>query len=60
MVYVPHITEHFDIVTPENCMKPAPILPGDDTWRFVRAGFMDGGSNAVWVDDIELSGGVPL
>ncbi|MEX1365505.1 MAG: hypothetical protein AB1Z98_20425 [Nannocystaceae bacterium] len=29
-------------------------------WRFNRAGFIDSGSNAVWVDDIQLTGGVPL
>lgn len=27
---------HFDIVTPENCMKPALVHPGEDTWRFER------------------------
>jgi GH35 family endo-1,4-beta-xylanase len=27
---------HFGIVTPENCMKPAPIHPCEDTWRFER------------------------
>ncbi|MCA9654806.1 MAG: hypothetical protein KC501_33125 [Myxococcales bacterium] len=29
-------------------------------WRFNRAGFLDEGQNAVWVDDIVLTGGVPL
>lgn len=28
---------HFNIVTPENCMKPGPIHPREDTWRFERA-----------------------
>ncbi len=28
--------ENFGIVTPENCMKPAPVHPGEDTWRFER------------------------
>jgi len=28
--------EHFDIVTPENCLKPAPVHPGEDTWQFAR------------------------
>lgn len=39
-----------------------PVAAGNHTfvWRFNRAGFLDKGSNAVWVDDIILSGGVPL
>ncbi len=28
--------EHFNAVTPENCMKPGPIHPEEDTWRFER------------------------
>ena len=28
--------EHFHIVTPENCMKPALVHPSEDTWRFER------------------------
>lgn len=31
------IKGHFNVVTPENCMKPAPIHPSEDTWRFERA-----------------------
>jgi GH35 family endo-1,4-beta-xylanase/enterochelin esterase-like enzyme len=27
---------HFDTLTPENCMKPALVHPGEDTWRFER------------------------
>jgi GH35 family endo-1,4-beta-xylanase len=27
---------HFDVVTPENCMKPGPVHPSEDTWRFER------------------------
>ncbi len=27
---------HFNIVTPENCLKPAPVHPAEDTWRFER------------------------
>src|SRR5690349_19745954 len=27
---------NFNIVTPENCMKPAPVHPSEDTWRFAR------------------------
>jgi hypothetical protein len=40
----------------------APVPAGDHTfrWRFERAGFVDAGMNAVWVDDITLDGGVPL
>jgi GH35 family endo-1,4-beta-xylanase len=30
------IKESFNIVTPENCMKPALVHPGEDTWRFER------------------------
>lgn len=28
---------HFNAVTPENCMKPAPIHPEEGRWRFERA-----------------------
>ncbi|MEM7160665.1 MAG: hypothetical protein AAF799_47955 [Myxococcota bacterium] len=39
----------------------APVTAGEHTfqWRFNRAGFLDKGVNAVWVDDIILDGGVP-
>jgi GH35 family endo-1,4-beta-xylanase len=30
------VAENFNIVTPENCMKPAPVHPSEDTWRFER------------------------
>jgi len=30
------VKEHFNIVTPENCMKPGPIHPSEDSWRFER------------------------
>ncbi len=30
------VKEHFNFVTPENCMKPGPIHPSEDTWRFER------------------------
>lgn len=30
------VKEHFNIVTPENCMKPAPVHPSEDTWQFER------------------------
>ena len=30
------VKEHFGMVTPENCMKPALVHPGEDTWRFDR------------------------
>lgn len=29
-------TENFDILTPENCMKPGPIHPSESNWRFER------------------------
>lgn len=28
---------NFSIVTPENCMKPGPIHPSENTWKFERA-----------------------
>ena len=28
------IRQHFDILTPENCMKPQSIHPGEDRWNF--------------------------
>lgn len=31
------VTGHFNAVTPENCMKPGPIHPSQDSWRFERA-----------------------
>jgi len=30
------IKENFSVVTPENCMKPAPVHPQEDTWAFER------------------------
>ena len=30
------VKENFNIVTPENCMKPAPVHPSENTWRFDR------------------------
>jgi GH35 family endo-1,4-beta-xylanase len=30
------VTGHFNVVTPENCMKPGPVHPTEDTWRFER------------------------
>jgi GH35 family endo-1,4-beta-xylanase len=27
---------HFNVLTPENCMKPAPVHPQEDTWQFER------------------------
>lgn len=37
-----------------------PVTAGDHTfqWRFNRAGFLDEGANAVWVDNITLTGGI--
>ncbi len=31
------IKRHFQILTPENCMKPQSIHPAEDTWRFEDA-----------------------
>jgi GH35 family endo-1,4-beta-xylanase len=30
------VKENFNVVTPENCMKPAPVHPSENTWRFDR------------------------
>jgi GH35 family endo-1,4-beta-xylanase len=30
------VRDHFNVVTPENCMKPALVHPAEDTWRFER------------------------
>jgi GH35 family endo-1,4-beta-xylanase len=31
------VPENFNIVTPENCLKPANVHPREDTWRFERS-----------------------
>ena len=30
------VKENFSVVTPENCMKPGPVHPSENTWRFER------------------------
>ena len=30
------VIDNFNIVTPENCLKPAPVHPSEETWRFER------------------------
>jgi GH35 family endo-1,4-beta-xylanase len=30
------VKQNFDILTPENCMKPGPVHPGETTWNFER------------------------
>lgn len=30
------VKREFGIVTPENCLKPGPVHPGETTWRFER------------------------
>jgi hypothetical protein len=40
--------------------QPVPAGMHTFRWRFNRSGFVDAGLNAVFVDDIVLSGGVPL
>lgn len=30
------VKENFGIVTPENCMKPGPVHPSEDSWRWER------------------------
>lgn len=44
------VTENFNIVTPENCMKPAQVHPSENTWRFERP---DGLVN--WCSDNDLA-----
>jgi hypothetical protein len=43
-------------------MFMANVAAGNHTfqWRFFRQGFINFGQNAVWVDDITLTGGVPI
>ncbi|TWT81541.1 Endo-1,4-beta-xylanase A precursor [Planctomycetes bacterium CA13] len=31
------ITRHFEILTPENCMKPQAVHPGENVWNFENA-----------------------
>jgi GH35 family endo-1,4-beta-xylanase len=31
------VKDHFNIVTPENCMKPGPVHPSEASWRFERS-----------------------
>jgi GH35 family endo-1,4-beta-xylanase len=40
----------FNIVTPENCMKPAPVHPGEDTWRFERTDAL-----VKWCEDNKIA-----
>ena len=36
------VKKHFQILTPENCMKPQPIQPAEGKWNFKRTDeFMD-------------------
>jgi len=35
-----NIKTHYDILTPENCMKPQPIHPSEDTYNFTTADAM--------------------
>ncbi|MFO0852437.1 MAG: endo-1,4-beta-xylanase [Gemmataceae bacterium] len=30
------VKDHFNVVTPENCMKPGPVHPAEDRWNFDR------------------------
>ena len=30
------LRQHFEIITPENCMKPQEIHPSEDTWNFAQ------------------------
>jgi len=44
------ITKNFGIVTPENCMKPAPVHPDENTWRFERPDAL-----VKWCEDNKLA-----
>lgn len=42
--------EHFNAVTPENCMKPEPVHPQEDRWQFQRADAL-----VEWAEQNKLS-----
>ena len=42
--------EHFNAVTPENCMKPERIHPEEDTWRFEQSDAL-----TQWASDNKMS-----
>jgi len=44
------VKENFSIVTPENCMKPGPVHPSENTWRFERPDAL-----AAWCADNNLA-----
>ena len=44
------VKEHFNIVTPENCMKPALVHPDEDAWRFERTDAL-----VKWCEDNKLA-----
>lgn len=44
------VRDHFNVVTPENCMKPANIHPREDAWRFERADAL-----VKWCQDNKLA-----
>lgn len=44
------VKEHFNIVTPENCMKPALVHPSEGTWRFERTDAL-----VKWCEDNKLA-----
>ncbi len=44
------VKDNFNIVTPENCMKPANVHPEADTWRFERADAL-----VKWCEDNHIS-----
>ncbi len=43
-------TEHFNAVTPENCMKPEPVHPEENTWRFEQPDAL-----VQWASDNKIS-----
>lgn len=47
------IQRHFQILTPENCMKPQGIHPGETDWRFAES---DAFANFARQNDLEMVG----
>lgn len=44
------VRDHFNVVTPENCMKPAQIHPGEGSWQFDR-----GDALVKWCEEQKLA-----
>ncbi len=44
------VQEEFNFVTPENCMKPGPIHPSENSWRFERPDAL-----VQWCEDHDIA-----